>query len=212
MSKFKKKSDSGTPAISTAALPDIVFMLLFFFMVTTVMRETTLFVDVTIPKATEIKKMEKKSLVSYIYIGPPVKRMQTTYGSKPRIQLNDAFAEVEQIVLGQPLVFSEDNLEYDFSAVYAMNVSNPQVFGGAFTKLVNSYNSESGSFELHEAVIGQESDVTHYWVVRSNNLATFLNARAEFFNSDELAEFISSAQGSFEPVFSFGARIIKQYN
>tara|TARA_B100000287_G_scaffold40881_1_gene37117 strand:- start:180 stop:650 length:471 start_codon:yes stop_codon:yes gene_type:complete len=97
MSKFKKKSDSGTPAISTAALPDIVFMLLFFFMVTTVMRETTLFVDVTIPKATEIKKMEKKSLVSYIYIGPPVKRMQTTYGSKPRIQLNDAFAEVEQI-------------------------------------------------------------------------------------------------------------------
>ena len=75
MSKFKKKSDSDTPAISTAALPDIVFMLLFFFMVTTVMRETTLFVEVITPKATEIKKMEKKSLVSYIYIGPPVKRM-----------------------------------------------------------------------------------------------------------------------------------------
>ena len=100
----------------------------------------------------------------------------------------EEFAEVEQIVLGQPIVFSEDNLDYDFSAVYAMNVSDPQVFGGAFIKLHNSYNSESGSFELHEAVIGQESDVTHYWVVRSNNLATFLNARAEFFNSDELAE------------------------
>tara|TARA_B100001093_G_scaffold211028_1_gene202570 strand:+ start:236 stop:925 length:690 start_codon:yes stop_codon:yes gene_type:complete len=122
------------------------------------------------------------------------------------------FAEVEQVVLGQPIVFSEDNLDYDFSAVYAMNVSDPQVFGGAFIKLNNSYNSENGSFELHEAVIGQESDVTHYWVVRSNNLATFLNARAEFFNSDELAEFVSSAQGSFEPVFSFGARILKQYN
>ena len=68
MSKFRNKDNKGTPAISTAALPDIVFMLLFFFMVTTVMRETTLFVEVMIPKATEIKKMEKKSLVSYIYV------------------------------------------------------------------------------------------------------------------------------------------------
>ena len=61
MSKFRNKDDKGTPAISTAALPDIVFMLLFFFMVTTVMRETTLFVEVMIPKATEIKKMEKSN-------------------------------------------------------------------------------------------------------------------------------------------------------
>ena len=74
MSKFKKSGNKGMPAISTASLPDIVFMLLFFFMVTTVMRETTLFVSVVTPKATEIKKMEKKSLVSYIYIGSPVKR------------------------------------------------------------------------------------------------------------------------------------------
>ena len=97
MSRFKKNKDSGTPAISTAALPDIVFMLLFFFMVTTVMRETTLYVSVVTPKATEIKRMEKKSLVSYIYIGPPIKRMQASYGTKPRIQLNDAFANVDDI-------------------------------------------------------------------------------------------------------------------
>jgi len=97
MSKFRKGDKKGMPAISTASLPDIVFMLLFFFMVTTVMRETTLFVDVLTPKATEIKKMEKKSLVSYIYIGSPVKRMQASYGSAARIQLNDAFAEVSEI-------------------------------------------------------------------------------------------------------------------
>ena len=84
-------------AISTASLPDIVFMLLFFFMVTTVMRETTLFVNVVTPKATEIKKMEKKSLVSYIYVGSPVKRLQASYGSASRIQLNDAFASVDDI-------------------------------------------------------------------------------------------------------------------
>jgi len=72
-------------------------MLLFFFMVTTVMRETTLFVTITTPKATEIKKLEKKSLVSYIYIGPPIKRMQASYGTAARIQLNDSFASVDEI-------------------------------------------------------------------------------------------------------------------
>ena len=97
MSKFRKNGKKEMQAISTASLPDIVFMLLFFFMVTTVMRETTLFVTVTTPKATEIKKLQKKSLVSYIYIGPPIKRMQASYGTAARIQLNDAFASVDDI-------------------------------------------------------------------------------------------------------------------
>ena len=97
MSKFKKKKGGDLPAISTASLPDIVFMLLFFFMVTTVMRETTIMVQQSLPQATEIQKLEKKSLVSYIYIGSPVERMQATYGTKARIQLNDAFATVDDI-------------------------------------------------------------------------------------------------------------------
>ena len=97
MSKFRKDSKKDTPGISTASLPDIVFMLLFFFMVTTVMRETTIMVKQSLPQATEIQKLEKKSLVSYIYIGSPVERMQATYGTKARIQLNDAFATVDDI-------------------------------------------------------------------------------------------------------------------
>ena len=97
MNKFRKNGKKGMPAISTASLPDIVFMLLFFFMVTTVMRETTLFVSIITPKATEIKKLQKKSLVSYIYIGSPIKRMQSSYGTAARIQLNDAFASVDEI-------------------------------------------------------------------------------------------------------------------
>ena len=97
MSKFRKNGKKDMQAISTASLPDIVFMLLFFFMVTTVMRETTLFVSITTPKATEIKKLQKKSLVSYIYIGPPIKRMQESYGTAARIQLNDSFASVDDI-------------------------------------------------------------------------------------------------------------------
>lgn len=104
MSKFKKKAGGGTPAISTASLPDIVFMLLFFFMVTTVMREVTLLVQNTKPKATEIKKLEKKSLVTYIYVGSPTTQLAKTYGSEPRIQLNDAFASIDDI---QSFIFSE---------------------------------------------------------------------------------------------------------
>lgn len=85
------------PGISTASLPDIVFMLLFFFMVTTTMKETSLKVKIQVPKATELKKLEKKSLVSYIYIGEPHKAYQGLYGTEPRIQLNDAFATKNDI-------------------------------------------------------------------------------------------------------------------
>jgi biopolymer transport protein ExbD len=97
MAKFKKKGEGGTPGISTASLPDIIFMLLFFFMVTTVMRETTLKVEVRTPMATEVAKLERKSLVSYIYIGKPIKNLQGVFGTEPRIQLNDAFATLQQI-------------------------------------------------------------------------------------------------------------------
>ena len=101
MSRFKKKKGGGTPAISTASLPDIVFMLLFFFMVTTVMRETTLMVENILPKASEIKKIEDKSLCSYIYVGAPVNGMKSKFGTEPRIQLNDSFklaADIQEFV------------------------------------------------------------------------------------------------------------------
>ena len=76
MSKFKKKNSEGTPKISTASLPDIIFMLLFFFMVSTVMRETTLKVEQVMPEASEVQKLERKNLVSYIYVGEPKKEYE----------------------------------------------------------------------------------------------------------------------------------------
>ena len=97
MSKFRGGGRKEMPAMSTASLPDIVFMLLFFFMVTTVMRETSLMVEVQTPKATEIKKMEKKSLISYIYIGKPIPSQREKMGETPQIQLNDDFASVSDI-------------------------------------------------------------------------------------------------------------------
>lgn len=97
MGKFRKDDGKEVPAINTSALPDIVFMLLFFFMVSTTMKEVTLKVSISTPKATEIKKLEKKSLVSYIYIGEPQKTYAKVLGTEPRIQLNDAFAKVDDI-------------------------------------------------------------------------------------------------------------------
>ena len=98
MAVMKKKGDKSVPAISTSSLPDIIFMLLFFFMTTTVMRETELKVQVQLPEATEVQKLEKKSLVSYIYIGPPTRAMVAKWGDSPRIQLNDSYKTKEEIL------------------------------------------------------------------------------------------------------------------
>lgn len=95
MSKFKKGGSKATPALSTASLPDIVFMLLFFFMVTTVMREVDLKIKLNQPEASEIEKLENKALVDYIYIGTPMNT--ELYGTVPKIQLDDDFASVDDI-------------------------------------------------------------------------------------------------------------------
>ncbi len=94
MSRFKQKGSKELPPISTSSLPDIIFMLLFFFMVTTTMKQADVFVKVRPTSATEVVKLEKKSLVSYIHVGPP---LQAKYGTNSRIQLNDRFAVIEDI-------------------------------------------------------------------------------------------------------------------
>ncbi len=104
MSRFSKKKSSGTPAISTASLPDIVFILLFFFMVSTTMRQTNLLVKNTLPYADQVEKLDKKDLISYIYIGAPSSRYQSTFGTEARIQLNDKYASLSEI---RDFVYSE---------------------------------------------------------------------------------------------------------
>ena len=104
MAKFNKKKSSELPAINTSALPDIVFMLLFFFMVATVMRENTLKVQNVLPYADQVEKLDKKDLVMYIYAGKPSERYRQSFGNEARIQLNDNFAEVTDI---QQFIYSE---------------------------------------------------------------------------------------------------------
>ena len=97
MSKFKKKRGKSSPEVSTASLPDIIFMLLFFFMVVTVLRDSELKLSIVTPDATELTKLEEKSLVNYLYIGSPMQRFQEEYGTAPRLQLNDKFSTVNDI-------------------------------------------------------------------------------------------------------------------
>ena len=98
MAVMKKKGSKGLPPISTASLPDVIFMILFFFMVSTTMRDQELLVRYKLPEATEVQKLEKKSLVSFIHIGPPAMTMQAKFGTAPRIQLNDSYKSTRDIL------------------------------------------------------------------------------------------------------------------
>lgn len=77
-------------------MPDVVFMLLFFFMVTTQMRDSSIMVKQKMPQATQLRKLMRKSLVTYLYIGEPSKTEQ--YGKEPKIQVNDVFIEPKDII------------------------------------------------------------------------------------------------------------------
>ncbi len=84
--KFEKKRAGIKQEIPTASMPDIVFMLLLFFMVTTTLREVDVLVDFKLPDAEAIEKIENKRLISYIWIG-----------KEKRIQINDSIVKLEEV-------------------------------------------------------------------------------------------------------------------
>ena len=96
MAKFKKKTQVKQD-IPTSSMPDVVFMLLFFFMVTTELRETAIDVQQRIPMATQLRKLQRKSLVTNLYIGEP--RQIKEFGKEAKIQADDVFIEPKDIIL-----------------------------------------------------------------------------------------------------------------
>ena len=107
MGKFNKSGKKGMPELNTSSLPDLIFTMLFFFMIVTTMREVTLKVQFQTPAATELEKLEKKSLVTFIYIGKPTQELQAKMGAETRIQLNDRFADVSEV---QDYIYQEREL------------------------------------------------------------------------------------------------------
>ena len=99
MARFKKEGKKEVPEINTGSMSDIIFMFLFFFMVITNMRETDIKVRFTPPAATEVQKLEKKSLVATIYVGTPIYKNENTLPpGKFSVQLNDQTIKQENFV------------------------------------------------------------------------------------------------------------------
>ena len=112
MGKFNKTGKREMPALNTSSLPDLIFTMLFFFMIVTTMREVTLKVQFTLPQGTELEKLEKKSLVTFIYVGEPTQEYRAKMGTESRIQLNDSYAEVAAIqdyIIGERASMKEED-------------------------------------------------------------------------------------------------------
>ncbi len=119
MAVMNKKRKGGIPPISTASLPDVIFMILFFFMISTSMRDQEILVKTQLPNATEVSKLEKKQLVSFIYIGSPSDSQQAQWGTATKIQLNDSYQSLTAI--GQFVASERDKLsEADRAAMTVM--------------------------------------------------------------------------------------------
>lgn len=87
----------GVPGLNTASLPDLIFTVLFFFMIVTHMQKVAVKVKYRVPQGTELTRLTKKSVVTYIYIGRPSDDMGRVMGKDMRIQLNDKFASADEV-------------------------------------------------------------------------------------------------------------------
>ena len=96
MSRFRHNQNRDVPGLNLAALPDLIFTVLFFFMIVTHMREVTPKVRYEVPQGTEVEKGRKAGLV-YLFIGKPVDAQGHVMGDETRIQLNDRFVTVGQL-------------------------------------------------------------------------------------------------------------------
>ena len=122
MSRFNQKEKRTVPQPPSGSLSDIVFMLLFFFMVTTTMRETENKVMVKLPEASEVAKLERKDLTSYINIGTPTRNLQAQYGTESRIQLHDSFkttVEIRDFIAAERDAMSEADRSFMTVAIKA---------------------------------------------------------------------------------------------
>lgn len=94
---FRRRSRE-VPGLNTSSLPDLIFSVLFFFMIVTHMRQVTLKVKYQVPQGNELARLTKKSAVSYIYIGRPVSNTGKVMGDTTLIQLNDKYVTPVEVM------------------------------------------------------------------------------------------------------------------
>ena len=155
MAVIRKKGKKEVPTYSSSSLSDIIFMLLFFFMITTTMRETEMLVQVRLPAATEVQKLEKKSLASYIYVGSPTIQMRRLFGDSPRIQMNDSYHQPWEI--GEFIASERDNLsEADRPAMTVVLKADQHILMGMITDVKQELR-KAEAYKIVYAAVRPES-------------------------------------------------------
>jgi biopolymer transport protein ExbD len=146
------------PMLNTASLPDLIFTVLFFFMIVTHMRTTTSKVKYALPQGTELKRLVKKSAVTYIYIGramPETTREMSAY----KVQLNNrvgTIGEVASFVANEKKRMNPDDqvkmtvsIKADRSTpMYVINAVKRAVRAGGATRI--NYSAERESDKLKQ--------------------------------------------------------------
>ncbi len=86
------------PGLNTSSLPDLIFTVLFFFMIVTHMRKETVKVQYKVPAGTELTRLTRKSTVTHIYIGKPAATVSDRSDNDTRIQMNDKYVSMPEII------------------------------------------------------------------------------------------------------------------
>ena len=109
-----RRRSREVPGLNTSSLPDLIFSVLFFFMIVTHMRHVVTKVEFQLPQGKELTRLTKKSAVSYIYIGTPVAAKHGGNKQATCIQLNDKYAtsdEVADYIAAEKKRMSAEDLE-----------------------------------------------------------------------------------------------------
>ncbi len=113
MSRFRE-SHREVPGLNMAAMPDLIFTVLFFFMIVTHMREVKPLVRYNVPQGTELEKARKSGMV-YLFIGKPVNAQGEVTDGESRIQVNDRYVTLEELgnaINAERAQMSEDDRQH----------------------------------------------------------------------------------------------------
>jgi membrane protein len=95
--KLYRGRNHEIPTLNTASLPDLIFSILFFFMLVVHMRKVTVHVKYQVPMATELSRMYNNSSIQHIYIGRPINKLGKVESNKMVVQLNDNITTIPEI-------------------------------------------------------------------------------------------------------------------
>lgn len=124
MSRFHERRLRRITGLNTSSLPDLIFTVLFFFMIVTNMRKVPLKVEYRVPQGKEIERLTKKSSTSYIYIGRPmageVPESEAAGDNGMCIQLNDRYASAAEV--GEFIRAERSRMSADDAANMTVNI------------------------------------------------------------------------------------------